>query len=211
MQHIDYPAILRVVQDGNTVREEWVQQYRHERPVQNLRFQGQYFDEETGLHYNRFRYYDPEIGRFISQDPIGLFGGNNLYQYAPNPVEWVDPLGLAACPQLSSIRSFRRGQKTFTIEQGNSKSGWQHIWERHINPNRPRQYAAKDIFPDSAGQEDIMKILAATLKHGKQASYHNMTTYTYRTRAFGRRSRWRATVDSDGRVQTFHSLGGTFN
>jgi len=39
-QHIDYPAILRVVQDGNTVREEWVQQYRHERPVQNLRFQG---------------------------------------------------------------------------------------------------------------------------------------------------------------------------
>jgi len=54
-QHIEYPAILRVVQDGNTVREEWVQQYRHERPVQNLRFQGQYFDEETGLHYNRFR------------------------------------------------------------------------------------------------------------------------------------------------------------
>jgi len=51
-QHIDHPAILRVVQDGNTVREEWIQQYRHERPVQNLRFQGQYFDEETGLHYN---------------------------------------------------------------------------------------------------------------------------------------------------------------
>jgi len=77
------------------VREEWVQQYRHERPVQNLRFQGQYFDEETGLHYNRFRYYDLEIGRFVSQDPIGLFGENNLYQYAPNPVEWVDPFGLA--------------------------------------------------------------------------------------------------------------------
>jgi len=95
-QHIEYPAILRVVQDGNTLREEWVQQYRHERPVQNLRFQGQYFDEETGLHYNRFRYYDPEVGRFVSQDPIGLFGGDNLYQYAPNPVEWVDPLGLSS-------------------------------------------------------------------------------------------------------------------
>ncbi|WP_337579370.1 RHS repeat-associated core domain-containing protein, partial [Pseudomonas savastanoi] len=38
---------------------------------QNLRFQGQYFDVETGLHYNTFRYYDPEIGRFITQDPIG--------------------------------------------------------------------------------------------------------------------------------------------
>ncbi|WP_240326576.1 RHS repeat-associated core domain-containing protein, partial [Pseudomonas syringae] len=58
------------------------------------RFQGQYFDVETGLHYNTFRYYDPEIGRFITQDPIGLSGGDNLYQYAPNPNGWVDPWGL---------------------------------------------------------------------------------------------------------------------
>ncbi|RMR31110.1 Rhs protein [Pseudomonas syringae pv. coriandricola] len=42
---------------------------------QNLRFQGHYFDVKTGLHYNTFRYYDPEIGRFITQDPIGLSGG----------------------------------------------------------------------------------------------------------------------------------------
>jgi len=54
---------------------------------QPLRFQGQYFDEETGLHYNRFRYYDPRCGRFINQDPIGLLGGLNSYQYAPNLVE----------------------------------------------------------------------------------------------------------------------------
>jgi RHS repeat-associated protein len=60
---------------------------------QNLRFQGQYFDDETGLHYNTFRYYDPEIGRFITQDPIGLVGGANLYQYVVNPTTWVDPLG----------------------------------------------------------------------------------------------------------------------
>jgi len=60
-----------------------------------LRFQGQYFDHETGLHYNRHRYYDPGSGRFISKDPIGLQGALNVYQYAPNPVEWTDPLGLA--------------------------------------------------------------------------------------------------------------------
>ena len=42
---------------------------------QAIRFQGQYFDHETGLHYNRFRYYDPDVGRFIHQDPIGLAGG----------------------------------------------------------------------------------------------------------------------------------------
>ncbi|MFA0978944.1 RHS repeat-associated core domain-containing protein, partial [Pseudomonas ficuserectae] len=57
-------------------------------------FQGQYFDVETGLHYNTFRYYDPEIGRFITQDPIGLLGGDNLYIYASNPNVWVDPWGL---------------------------------------------------------------------------------------------------------------------
>jgi RHS repeat-associated protein len=62
---------------------------------QNLRFQGQYFDDETGLHYNTFRYYDPEVGRFITQDPIGLVGGNNLYQYTENPMRWVDPWGLS--------------------------------------------------------------------------------------------------------------------
>jgi RHS repeat-associated protein len=60
-----------------------------------IRFQGQYFDDETGLHYNRHRYYDPFSGRFVSKDPIGLLGGFNTHTYAPNPVQWIDPLGLA--------------------------------------------------------------------------------------------------------------------
>jgi RHS repeat-associated protein len=59
-----------------------------------IRFQGQYFDDETGLHYNRYRYYDPYSGRFLSKDPIGLTGGFNVHSYAQNPTEWVDPLGL---------------------------------------------------------------------------------------------------------------------
>jgi RHS repeat-associated protein len=65
--------------------------------IRNLiRFQGQYFDEETGLHYNRHRYYDPCSGRFISDDPIGLLGGINTHAYAPNPIQWADPLGLSS-------------------------------------------------------------------------------------------------------------------
>ncbi len=64
--------------------------------AQNLRMQGQYLDRETGLHYNLFRYYDPDCGRFTQQDPIGLAGGINLYQYAPNALGWVDPWGLKA-------------------------------------------------------------------------------------------------------------------
>ena len=62
---------------------------------QPFRLQNQYFDQETGLHYNFFRYYDPHIGRFTQQDPIGLMGGMNLYQFANNTQAWVDPLGLA--------------------------------------------------------------------------------------------------------------------
>ena len=61
---------------------------------QPLRYAGQYQDDESGLHYNLFRYYEPEVGRFTTQDPIGLRGGLNLYQYAPNPLMWVDPFGL---------------------------------------------------------------------------------------------------------------------
>ncbi|MDD1976984.1 RHS repeat domain-containing protein [Pseudomonas tussilaginis] len=72
---------------------------------QNLRFQGQYFDDETGLHYNTFRYYDAESGRFISQDPIGLEGGVNFYKYAPNPIGWVDPKGLANLFELGTYGS----------------------------------------------------------------------------------------------------------
>jgi RHS repeat-associated protein len=55
---------------------------------------GQYHDEESGLSYNTFRYYDPHAGRFISSDPIGLAGGLNLYRYANNPIRWIDPWGL---------------------------------------------------------------------------------------------------------------------
>ena len=62
--------------------------------AQNLRMQGQYLDRETGLHYNLFRYYDPDSGRFTRQDSIGLRGGLNLYAYAPNTLSWIDPLGL---------------------------------------------------------------------------------------------------------------------
>ena len=60
---------------------------------QPFRLQNQYADRETGLHYNFFRYYEPDAGRFINQDSIGLLGGENLYRFAPNVQIWVDPSG----------------------------------------------------------------------------------------------------------------------
>ena len=63
---------------------------------QPIRLQNQHYDEETGLHYNFFRYYDPEIGRFTQQDPIGLEGGSNFYQFSTNIQNMMDPWGLNA-------------------------------------------------------------------------------------------------------------------
>jgi RHS repeat-associated protein len=79
-----------------------------------LRFQGQYHDAETGLHYNRYRYYSPGEGCFINQDPIRLKGGENIAAYVPNPTGWIDPLGLAPC-------GAKRGPKTDPNAPHNAK------------------------------------------------------------------------------------------
>ena len=77
---------------GRLKKDERVYKNAH----QPFRLQNQYFDEETGLHYNLMRYYEPEAGRFVNQDPIGLLGGDNLYQFAPNTLMWIDLWGLSA-------------------------------------------------------------------------------------------------------------------
>lgn len=97
--HLIWRATYRVW--GNTLEETREPYYIEE---QNLRFQGQYLDRETGLHYNLFRHYDPDIGRFSTPDPIGLEGGFNLYAFVLNPFTWTDPLGLAGCT-VSKARS----------------------------------------------------------------------------------------------------------
>ena len=84
---------------GNTAKVIWREEKLEQLQVsseelQPIRFQGQSFDTETGLHYNRFRYFDPDMGMFTTRDPIGLMGGSNVFAYAPNPTGWIDPFGL---------------------------------------------------------------------------------------------------------------------
>ncbi|PIT13102.1 RHS repeat domain-containing protein [Snodgrassella alvi] len=103
-----------------------IHEIEHEPIEQNLRYQGQYLDRETGLHYNTFRYYDPDIGRFTQPDPIGLLGGLNLYQYAPNGLTWIDPWGLSGC----SIKSGKNFKDHFIRHKG--------ILERYFGKKYPK-------------------------------------------------------------------------
>ncbi|EEJ3528765.1 RHS repeat protein, partial [Salmonella enterica subsp. enterica serovar Anderlecht] len=105
LYHCDQRGLpLALITPDNTVAwrgeyDEWGNLSGEENPAdleQLIRLPGQQYDEESGLYYNRHRYYNPGQGRYITQDPIGLKGGLNPYQYPLNPVTEVDPLGLWA-------------------------------------------------------------------------------------------------------------------
>ncbi|MGC6095913.1 polymorphic toxin type 47 domain-containing protein, partial [Citrobacter portucalensis] len=81
---------------------------REDSPTCQLRFPGQYEDTESGLYYNRFRYYDCESGQYLCADPIGLRGGINPYSYVRNPLRWSDPLGLALLEHQPDFDAARR-------------------------------------------------------------------------------------------------------
>ena len=120
-------------------------------PRNRIRFQGQQLDPETGLSYNRHRYYDATTGRFISNDPIGLAGGLNLHQYAPNPIVWVDPLGLRCdSPSQKLARKLRALQKAQdsaanvrTLPDGRVRYYDQEIPSAKPGPTRGRSHVTE--------------------------------------------------------------------
>ncbi|EHR71796.1 RHS repeat-associated core domain protein [Burkholderiales bacterium JOSHI_001] len=139
-----------------------------------LRFQGQYHDVETGLHYNLHRYYDPECGSFIHQDPIGLAGGENLYRYAANPVGWVDPLGLTACGEgigtagespllLPAPRQIEAAWGASEYRHGGLMTGIEHIMYRH-GPNSG--FANVGRYAQGTRISDISEYVDSALRYG---------------------------------------------
>ncbi|CAN7562256.1 RHS repeat-associated core domain-containing protein [Acidovorax sp. LjRoot194] len=89
---------------------------------QPIRLQGQQLDAETGLHYNRFRYYDPGVGRYVTQDPIGLQGGINNFSYAAsNPLKYADALGLCPCGSPTDLINSARLDKRDWSQQADRR------------------------------------------------------------------------------------------
>ncbi len=133
---------------GNLLGEENPEQLQ-----QSLRLPGQQYDEESGLYYNRHRYYDPLQGRYITQDPIGLKGGMNLYQYPSDPVGYVDPLGLSGLSGFSSgFSNYMQSARSLGMsmaEQGASpediSASLEHLAEGDL-PKQARQYVEGLVY-----------------------------------------------------------------
>ena len=101
---------------------------------QPFRLQNQYANCETGLHYNLMRYYEPEAGRFVNQDPIGLLGGENLYQFAPNMQSWIDPLGLIKAKVIDGVlHIFNKYRKNSVEDKALNK--FVEAWNKSIADN----------------------------------------------------------------------------
>ncbi|WCM96123.1 DUF6531 domain-containing protein [Acidovorax sp. GBBC 1281] len=145
---------------------------------QPLRFQGQYFDGETGLHYNRFRYYDPVTGRFVHQDPIGLLGGTNSFIYAASPTVWADLLGLTADKLGRNMgqagRGLRQGQTPHHIVQENCKKN------KHVQNSREilgRNNIGIDDASNGARLWGTNPAQTATANHPGAAAARTQGTY----------------------------------
>jgi len=167
---------------GSTVREEWQSYDEAGRPVQrpqqqsanqtvqlqqNLRMQGQYLDRETGLHYNTFRYYDADLGAFTTPDPIGLNGGVNLHQYAPNPTGWIDPWGWQTEPIRRYEDAAYHGKNDNAVKSRAPTNGQAALDNSvQVKPTSPRR-----VGVDVANKE-IVVIDRTQVNADKSEKYH---------------------------------------
>ncbi len=120
-----------------------------------LRFPGQYFDPETGLHYNYFRHYDPETARYLTPDPLGLTPAPNPGIYVTNPHMWADPLGLSPCPNGGSwdpneAPYIYRG---VSFADGSAPDHWQRMYQDALEGRAVPHGGHSDVQRHVGGDE----------------------------------------------------------
>ncbi|WP_346977649.1 MULTISPECIES: RHS repeat-associated core domain-containing protein, partial [Bacteroidaceae] len=145
-------------------------------------FQGQYYDRETGLAYNRFRYYSPKMGMYVSQDPIGLDGGIlNLYGYVDDTNVWIDILGL-------SKQSYSQQQGINKAKDDLRRNGFDIIGEEitmKVNGSRIR---ADIIAKDGHGKTHIFEVKhkkGRLTKNQKKSGVYSMSSQSNTTTHLG--------------------------
>ena len=124
-----------------------------------FRYLGQYADAETGLYYNRFRYYDLEAGQYISQDPIGLAGGNpTLYGYVGDTNGQTDVLGLACNAPNPSLKRTLPSHKKIEVDLD-------HIVSGHTKGGSRTGGGLKDLFPEYMSDEAVGRTVRKAYKN----------------------------------------------
>ncbi|MGO3847541.1 MAG: RHS repeat-associated core domain-containing protein [Pseudoalteromonas prydzensis] len=162
--------------------------------TQPIRFQGQYLDIESGLHYNRYRYYSPKQQRFINQDPIGLVGGINHYQYAPNPVNWVDPFGLS-CKE-NTWNEFQKDHKGMFSSSSEAAAAYKDLVE-NMSP-WPIGFDYKATIRDMKVGETFSMIVddGSEDMPGRFATFDNITNTEYGRQKLAIKESWKPTLDN---------------
>ncbi|EAO6614123.1 type IV secretion protein Rhs, partial [Salmonella enterica] len=177
--------------------DEWGNQLNEENPhhmEQLIRLPGQQYDEESGLYYNRHRYYNPGQGRYITQDPIGLRGGWNSYQYPLNPVTGTDPLGLkfvvegdrkdfdAAINYLKQDSEMKKmiteiensGEDTITVSCNNKHNNSYNAWAARIHWDSKSALLCDDTKESDFDFKNGTQVPALILGHEIAHAYHHM-------------------------------------
>ncbi|MBV8620054.1 MAG: RHS repeat-associated core domain-containing protein, partial [Curvibacter sp.] len=140
-----------------------LEEYNPEAIAQPIRMQGQHHDRETGLFYNRYRYYQPTAGRYLTQDPVGLSGGANIYLYPSNPIQWIDPRGLTPVPTDQEDFAGAGGRIDSiinnTVSQYNTSHGFTSTDPEYLNPDTIRaQIRTETGCIKKAREQDSMQV-----------------------------------------------------
>ncbi|MDP9448977.1 RNase A-like domain-containing protein, partial [Pseudomonas sp.] len=145
-----------------------------------LRFQGQYFDPESGLHYNRHRYYNPDVGRYLTPDPVKLAGGLNGYQYVPNPTGWVDQLGLVCTPgQCPGSTNNTAVSKVPGGGLAAHEAAGGHLIERHVGQTTAQLASRLVAEPNIPAASTFQNLTTAESVVSRSLASHNQQIHTF--------------------------------